>query len=155
LSLPKPPTDDFYYLDAAMAKMLQPGSSPAPVNAAAVETAGQPSKPAEVKAVSSFASADFSQQTQSIIGRSASSSFSGDSDANRKVVVANSDQPPAPRPLMKPVSGGVLNGKALSLPAPIYPEFARRSRTGGLVEVEVWWMKTSRANAACTGNVAT
>jgi TonB family protein len=38
---------------------------------------------------------------------------------------------------MKPVSGGVLNGKAISLPAPAYPEFARRSRTGGLVEVEV------------------
>ena len=38
---------------------------------------------------------------------------------------------------MKPVSGGVLNGKAISLPMPIYPEFARRSHTGGLVEVEV------------------
>ena len=45
--------------------------------------------------------------------------------------------PPAPRPILKPVSGGVLNGTALSLPAPMYPEAARRLRMGGLVTVEV------------------
>jgi TonB family protein len=127
----------FYYLDAAKAKMLQPGSSPAPVNVAAVETAGQPSKPAEVKAVSSLPPQTSLSKLKVSSVAPPSSSFSGDSDGDRKIVVANSDQPPAPRPLMKPVSGGVLNGKALSLPAPIYPEFARRSRTGGLVEVEV------------------
>jgi len=38
---------------------------------------------------------------------------------------------------MKPVSGGVLNGKAISLAMPVYPEFARRAHTVGLVEVEV------------------
>ncbi|MCA1592167.1 MAG: energy transducer TonB, partial [Acidobacteria bacterium] len=38
---------------------------------------------------------------------------------------------------LKPISGGILNGKALNLPSPTYPEMARRVRTTGLVEVEV------------------
>jgi len=38
---------------------------------------------------------------------------------------------------LKPISGGVLNGKAISLPAPSYPELARRSGAAGVVEVEV------------------
>ncbi|HST52025.1 MAG TPA: TonB family protein [Pyrinomonadaceae bacterium] len=38
---------------------------------------------------------------------------------------------------LKPISGGILNGKALSLPAPAYPEIARRTRAMGTVEVEV------------------
>jgi len=45
--------------------------------------------------------------------------------------------PPAPRPILKPVSGGVLNGIAVSLPAPRYPEAAKRLRLSGLVTVEV------------------
>jgi protein TonB len=38
---------------------------------------------------------------------------------------------------LKPISGGVLNGKAVSLPAPAYPELARRAGASGMVEVEV------------------
>lgn len=38
---------------------------------------------------------------------------------------------------LKPISGGVLNGKAVSLPPPAYPELARRSGASGMVEVEV------------------
>jgi protein TonB len=38
---------------------------------------------------------------------------------------------------LKPISGGILNGKALSLPAPAYPEVAKRTRVVGTVEVEV------------------
>ena len=53
------------------------------------------------------------------------------------MLVADGDPQPAPRLLMKPVSGGVLNGKALSLPPPTYPELALRMRTVGQVEVEV------------------
>ena len=44
--------------------------------------------------------------------------------------------PPAPKPV-KPVSGGVLNGTALSLPAPVYPESAKRMKTQGVVTVDV------------------
>jgi len=38
---------------------------------------------------------------------------------------------------LRPISGGILNGKALSLPAPSYPEAAKRARVAGMVEVEV------------------
>ena len=44
---------------------------------------------------------------------------------------------PAPRALLRPVSGGVLNGQAISLPKPDYPETARRMRTTGTVVIEV------------------
>lgn len=44
---------------------------------------------------------------------------------------------PVAKPLLKPVSGGVLNGKALSLPVPAYPLTARSARTAGVVVVEV------------------
>jgi Ca-activated chloride channel family protein len=36
-----------------------------------------------------------------------------------------------------PISGGVLNGKAISLPVPVYPEAARSARVYGIVSVEV------------------
>ncbi len=45
--------------------------------------------------------------------------------------------PPAPRPILKPVSGGVLNGNAISLPSPSYPDQARRMRVSGAVTIEV------------------
>jgi TonB family protein len=126
----------FYYLDAAMTKMLQPNGSSAS-NSAVNGAAVQPSKPADSNQAAALpprASIDklkFSAVTPPGID------LHGTPDEAKRVVVANSDPPPSPRPLMKPVSGGVLNGKAVSLPAPVYPEFARRSRTGGLVEVEV------------------
>ncbi|HET8782048.1 MAG TPA: TonB family protein [Pyrinomonadaceae bacterium] len=56
---------------------------------------------------------------------------------NQEVRVSLEEPPPAPRPILKPISGGVLNGTALSLPQPIYPEAAKRMRTGGTVAVEV------------------
>jgi TonB family protein len=134
----------FYYLDAAMAKMLQPVNSavPAPLTAT-VEAAGQPSKPAPAKSADSKPASALPSPTSldklklSAVMPAAGDFRSAPADPARKVLVADSDPPPAPRPLMKPVSGGVLNGKALSLPAPVYPDFARRVHTGGLVEVEV------------------
>jgi protein TonB len=60
--------------------------------------------------------------------------------AEGPAVKADGDAPTAPpargTPL-KPVSGGVLNGKAISLPAPTYPDMARRAGATGVVEVEV------------------
>jgi protein TonB len=38
---------------------------------------------------------------------------------------------------LKPVSAGVLNGRAVSLPAPAYPPMAKKTRATGTVEVEV------------------
>lgn len=129
----------FYYLDAAMAKMLQPGTSsaPAPTNGATGETVGQPSKPADSKPVLALPPKTSLGNLKVSAVTPPTGDLHGATDESRRVAVANSDPPPAPRPLMKPVSGGVLNGKAVSLPAPIYPELARRMRTSGLVEVEV------------------
>ena len=45
--------------------------------------------------------------------------------------------PPKPKPVPKTVSGGVLNGKAISLPKPAYPPAARAVRAGGSVSVQV------------------
>lgn len=58
---------------------------------------------------------------------------------NGPVVGLESEPPPSPtpRPILKPVSGGVLNGMALSLPAPTYPDTAKRMRIAGTVTVEV------------------
>lgn len=52
------------------------------------------------------------------------------------------DQPPPPPPTVKPppskpISGGVLNGKATRLPTPAYPPAARAVRAGGSVSVQV------------------
>jgi protein TonB len=44
---------------------------------------------------------------------------------------------PVLKPLLKPVSGGVLNGKAVSLPKPAYPLAAKSTRMSGVVVVEV------------------
>ena len=129
----------FYYLDAAMAKMLQPSGSPAPSNAATGEASVQSSKPADSKPASALPPrTSIDKLKLSAVTPLAGDFHSTSDEANKRLVVANSDPPPvAPRPLLKPVSGGVLNGKALSLPAPTYPELARRMRTSGLVEVEV------------------
>lgn len=43
---------------------------------------------------------------------------------------------PTPRPTA-PISGGVLNGKAISLPRPAYPAVARAARQEGTVTVQV------------------
>ncbi len=45
--------------------------------------------------------------------------------------------PPPPPKITKPVSGGVLNGKATSLPKPPYPAAARAVRAAGSVSVQV------------------
>ncbi|MBV9211971.1 MAG: energy transducer TonB, partial [Acidobacteria bacterium] len=46
--------------------------------------------------------------------------------------------PPTPKPVPKaPISGGVLNGKAISLPKPAYPAIAKTARASGTVVVQV------------------
>ena len=54
----------------------------------------------------------------------------------------------APKPLLKPVSGGVLNGKAVSLPKPVYPLSAKNARASGLVTVEVVIDETGKVISA-------
>jgi protein TonB len=55
------------------------------------------------------------------------------------------DEPPPPAPTPKPeppkrttpVSGGVLNGKAISKPQPAYPPIAKAARASGTVTVQI------------------
>jgi periplasmic protein TonB len=45
--------------------------------------------------------------------------------------------PPPPKKITAPISGGVLNGKAISLPKPPYPPIAKQARASGTVTVQV------------------
>jgi protein TonB len=57
-----------------------------------------------------------------------------------KVNIAEDPPPPPepkPTPPRAPISGGVLNGKAISLPKPAYPPIARQAHASGTVVVQV------------------
>ena len=59
--------------------------------------------------------------------------------APAKVNIADEPPPPEvkPTPPRAPISGGVLNGKAISLPKPGYPPIARAAHASGTVVVQV------------------
>ncbi len=57
--------------------------------------------------------------------------------APTKVDIAGEPPPPEPKPPRAPISGGVLNGKALSLPKPPYPQIAKAAHASGTVVVQV------------------
>jgi TonB family protein len=140
-----------YYLDEKMEKMLQPVATAANV-AASVPPAGNASnseKPAGAGSQKLTTPVETSKlaaavPAPAVIDKS-KSALSGPRDAGNPLpvnrpIVEISGEPPAmaaPKPLLKPVSGGVLNGSAISLPAPAYPEMARRMRASGQVTVEV------------------
>jgi TonB family protein len=144
-----------YYLDENMLKMAQPAApavnTPANANAAKTEVAGnkaQPvSKPAATQTVAanhklapSLPPVSNSALRSPALASAPVPNGGTATDSPRQTVVALDSEPPAssaPKPFLKPVSGGVLNGKAVALPAPAYPETARRMRTAGLVSVEV------------------
>ncbi len=64
---------------------------------------------------------------------------SSDSDTGARVVQPGEPYPSGTYkgPLPKTVSGGVLNGKAISLPKPAYPPAAQAVKAGGSVSVQV------------------
>lgn len=57
-------------------------------------------------------------------------------NADTKPDEPNLTSPPG-EPGRKPISGGVLNGKAISLPAPEYPALAKQAKASGAVAVQV------------------
>lgn len=139
-----------YYLDEKLANMMnssQPNPAqpaPAPTANATANSSVSSSTPTatnkqtalnkNVPAVMNIAAVD--KTSAPVVGNSSSS----------KVAVKNMEEPPpsatpaaasAPKPLLKPISGGVLNGKATSLPMPRYPETAKRLHVFGTVDVEV------------------
>jgi len=139
-----------YYLDENMAKMIQPapsGSGPASLSnsAHASEAKLQPvaaspavNKPAETNKIAGAVPTPVSIDKSKLI--ISPTSDMGSSIGVKRALVEAGGEPPAnraPKPLMKPVSGGVLNGSAINLPSPAYPEVARRMRASGIVIVEV------------------
>lgn len=56
-----------------------------------------------------------------------------------RIDVGEAPPPPEPKPTppRAPISGGVLNGKAISLPKPAYPPIARQAHASGTVVVQV------------------
>jgi TonB family protein len=146
-----------YYLDeATLAKMNQPAAAQAPPSGAAAaaqpnSSNDQASKPAAnsaqpagvvaSKSVAPLPSGGSLVKTN--MGASESALHMPSNVAsNSTVKVADEPPPPVaaarmPKPLLKPVSGGVLNGKAVNLPKPAYPPAARSARASGIVVVEV------------------
>ena len=163
-----------YYLDENVLKMAgQPGtptsqpvtSTPQPVTAAAT-AAAQPVKP-EVKtptpaqgkngrtvAANRGTGAPLPVVTNNLSNANAASVLSAStgssSPSQGTPVVIDAPPPPmnTPKPLLKPVSGGVLNGKAVYLPTPSYPDAAKRMRMAGTVTVDVVVDETGKVISA-------
>lgn len=142
-----------YYLDENMVRMVTPGAT-TPQPAAPV------SKPAETKPTPGNKNTKKAAVVPELpsASNSASKLASGPVDVkvqgvstNQPLPVINIDEPPpspGPKPILKPVSGGVLNGTAVMLPPPVYPEAAKRMRTQGVVTVDVILDETGKVVSA-------
>jgi TonB family protein len=145
-----------YYLDeATLAKMSQPAQSPSVVpvqSPSSVPSAGasnnvasnssQPANGAANKSAAPLPSG--ASLVKANIGvPSGAYNLPSNVIGSSAIVKVDEEPPPpvetkrAPKPLLKPVSGGVLNGKALMLPKPVYPQQAKTARASGVVTVEV------------------
>jgi TonB family protein len=74
-----------------------------------------------------------------------------DTTPNNQNATATNSEPPVSKPVKtfgRPISKGVLNGQALNLPSPDYPEFAKRARVQGVVKVEVVIDETGKVISA-------
>jgi periplasmic protein TonB len=144
-----------YYLDENMVKMVQPGTASPPPAVVANPVSKPDPKPANNRRDNKKTVAP----ELPLASTSASKLGSGPVDLKVTSVSVNSEVPlvnldsepppsPAPRPILKPVSGGVLNGTAVHLPPPVYPEAAKRMRTAGVVTVEVVLDETGKVVSA-------
>jgi TonB family protein len=147
-----------YYLDENMMRMAQPAgqpSSPAasPANNVAssnVAALNSETKNETAAPKSAANNSNTSQKSAALPGAKISSDKLNNmpavdntnlhSNASAQPLVRMDSEPPPiarPKPILKPVTGGVLNGVAISLPAPMYPDAARRFRISGMVSVDV------------------
>jgi len=151
-----------YYLDENMLKTVSgtPAAAPPPVAPVTANPIANttPSRP-EPKANTANRSRDKNKPTLAPDVPAASNSATqmvnpadvktpGGVITPQEVRVSLEEPPPAPRPILKPISGGVLNGTAITLPQPVYPEPARRMRASGLVSVEVVLDETGKVVSA-------
>ncbi|MDQ2974304.1 MAG: TonB family protein [Acidobacteriota bacterium] len=156
-----------YYLDENMMKMAQPVVQPAPMPAnnvanTSVAVVNSETKNEAVASKPAVNNASASQKSAGLPSARVSSdklnnmaevdagNLRSNTSAQPPVVRLDSEPPPAarPKPILRPVTGGVLNGTAISLPAPMYPETARRLRMSGLVTVEVIVDETGKVISA-------
>src|SRR5205085_9405733 len=148
-----------YYLEDTVAKKLQPGAQPsAPSQFAAdnsapaqslsvVKTAAATPSPAPVPSTAKNMNAPVPALPKAVPSANTNVTLSAPTNAvstgapNPAAVIKVDDAPPppsnAPKAPVKPVSGGVLNGRALNLPVPEYPMAARNAHASGLVTIEV------------------
>lgn len=95
-------------------------------------------KPAANRVVPAVASLD---KSVAVVPNAAVPMSNANADSGGGPVVKSETEAPAAPPVrtgpLKPISGGILNGKATNLPAPSYPDMAKRARASGIVEVEV------------------
>lgn len=155
-----------YYLDENMMRMAQPTAEAAkPLSPSSGNTAANVNGPksATVETKPALNNSPSAQKTSSSLPVSTITSDKLKSDASGQMLTVGPNssaqvplvkldsEPPPPRParsILKPVSGGVLNGIAISLPAPAYPETAKRMGTSGTVSVEVVVDETGKVIAA-------
>jgi TonB family protein len=148
-----------YYLDENMVRMVTPGGT----NSAA--TTPQPAVPVTKPAETKPTPGNKNNNKKATVApdlptasNSATKLASGPVDVKVQTVSTNQplpiisiDEPPpspGPKPILKPVSGGVLNGTAVSLPPPVYPDAAKRMRTQGVVTVDVILDETGKVVSA-------
>ncbi|MCA1564240.1 MAG: TonB family protein [Acidobacteria bacterium] len=134
---PQPPTAQPKLTAAPANTSAATGNASTPANNA---PAAVVKRTANAPALPTSSGAPAASSTVALVMPNAAPSISN----NGAPVVKTSDDLPPPPPVkpvvkasLRPVSGGVLNGKAIEMPKPVYPELARRARLTGVVTVEV------------------
>ncbi len=155
-----------YFMGEAVAQKLQPGTPQSALTVASNTDTAQTQPVAVVKTSAAAPSsvAPNANRTNTpapvlpsaalgagaSVTLSAPTSVANTTTANAAVVPVDDGPPPTSvyRAPVKPVSGGVLNGRAMNMPPPEYPEPAKRMRASGLVAVEVVVDVTGRVISA-------
>lgn len=153
-----------YYLDENMVKMITPGAAttpqpvtptPAPPVTKPAETKPNPAavnKPKDNKKIPNAPDLPSASTTATKLASGPvdvkTPNVTPSQEAIRVMLDSEPPPSPGPKPILKPVSGGVLNGTAVYLPPPAYPDAAKRMRAQGVVTVDVILDETGKVVAA-------